>query len=215
MSAILGLENFVDQQNRLPENGRHILAHHDDDSIIVYQAYRPNIGMFAASNGYFGGQFSFDRMTWIKTNFLWMMYRSEWGTKSGQEVILAIRLRRDFFDRVLSQSVAAIFEESSYKNKNDWKKALSSSPIRLQWDPDRDPCGNAIGRRAIQLGLKGEMVRQFSTSAIIDIEDISSFVKSLRRRAMTGQFRKVNMPRETIYSPASDTVANRIGLSKE
>ncbi|WP_216092858.1 DUF4291 family protein [Candidatus Marithrix sp. Canyon 246] len=26
-------------------------------------------------------------MTWIKTNFLWMMYRSEWGTKQGQETV--------------------------------------------------------------------------------------------------------------------------------
>ncbi|WP_287277994.1 MULTISPECIES: DUF4291 family protein [unclassified Okeania] len=26
-------------------------------------------------------------MSWIKTNFLWMMYRSAWGSKTGQEII--------------------------------------------------------------------------------------------------------------------------------
>jgi hypothetical protein len=38
--------------------------------VVVYQAYRPEIGHFAAQHGYFGGSFSLDRMSWIKPNFL-------------------------------------------------------------------------------------------------------------------------------------------------
>jgi hypothetical protein len=37
-------------------------------------------------------------MSWIKPNFLWVMYRSGWGTKAGQELTLALRLRRSFFN---------------------------------------------------------------------------------------------------------------------
>ncbi|WP_069472925.1 DUF4291 family protein [Candidatus Marithrix sp. Canyon 246] len=87
---IFKTDTYIEQQQRLPDSGRNILANHDDESIIVYQAYGPSIGNFAAQNGYFGGQFNFDRMTWIKTNFLWMMYRSEWGTKEGQEIVFPL-----------------------------------------------------------------------------------------------------------------------------
>jgi hypothetical protein len=43
-------------------------------------------------------------MSWIKPGFLWMMYRSGWGTKSGQQVVLAVRLPREFFDHLLATS---------------------------------------------------------------------------------------------------------------
>ena len=64
-----------------PKEGRHILAQFDDDTVIVYQAYRPSIGRYAAEHGAFGGDFSYSRMSWVKPNFLWMMYRSGWGTQ--------------------------------------------------------------------------------------------------------------------------------------
>src|SRR4051794_29690087 len=47
-------------------------------------------------------------MSWVKPNFLWMMYRSGWGAKEGQEVTLALRLRRQFFDALLAQAVPSL-----------------------------------------------------------------------------------------------------------
>ena len=88
---------YLDQRREWPAAGRHILAHFDGEIIVVYQAYRPAIAAYALQNGRFGGDFSYSRMSWIKPNFLWMMYRSGWGTKEGQETILALRLRRPFF----------------------------------------------------------------------------------------------------------------------
>jgi len=84
------LEPYPAQLARWHRTGRHILAQFDDHSIIVYQAYRPSIGHFAAHHGYFGGEFSLARMSWIKPNFLWMMYRCGWASKQGQEVVLAV-----------------------------------------------------------------------------------------------------------------------------
>ena len=57
---------YLEQVRCWPTQGRHILAQFDDDSVVVYQAYRPAIGHFAAEHGYFGGDFSLDRMSWIK-----------------------------------------------------------------------------------------------------------------------------------------------------
>ena len=85
---------YVDQARGWPQSGRHILAQFDADSIYVYQAYRPSIARFAVEHQKFGGEFSLNRMSWIKPNFLWMMYRAGWATKEGQEHILAVRLRR-------------------------------------------------------------------------------------------------------------------------
>lgn len=96
---------YVDQVPLWPAEGRHILAHYDETSIVVYQAFRPEIGAYAVEHQQLGGGFKFRRMSWIKPSFLWMMYRSRWGSKPGQEMVLAVRIKRDFFDRVLAQAV--------------------------------------------------------------------------------------------------------------
>ena len=57
-------EPYAQQRDRWPRIGRHILAQFDDESVVVYQAFRPEIGQFAARNGYFGGPFSLSRMSW-------------------------------------------------------------------------------------------------------------------------------------------------------
>jgi hypothetical protein len=76
-------EPYLLQTTSWPNSGRHILAQFDDESVIVYQAYRPAIGHFAAQHGYFGGPSSLSRMSWNKPNFLWMMYRCGWVSQEG------------------------------------------------------------------------------------------------------------------------------------
>ena len=72
----LAVEPYLQQLERWPKSGKHILAQFDETSIVVYQAYNPSIGRFAAAHGYFGESFNLTRMSWIKPNFLWMMFRS-------------------------------------------------------------------------------------------------------------------------------------------
>src|SRR4051812_45654491 len=134
----LRLESFQAQSARWPASGRHVLAQYDDDSVVVYQAYRPSIGRFAAEHGYFGGEFSLGRMSWIKPNFLWMMYRCGWATKEGQEVVLAVWLARAAFDEILSLAVPSSFSDRDYPNRDAWQADVARSDVRLQWDPDHD-----------------------------------------------------------------------------
>lgn len=68
---MLETQLYTEQVKMWPQTGRHILAHYDDRSVIVYQAYRPAIGRYAAEQGRFGGEFSYSRMSWVKPNFLW------------------------------------------------------------------------------------------------------------------------------------------------
>lgn len=206
-------ESFTAQNARWPQQGRVILAQSDPDSVVVYQAYRPAIGHFAARNGHFrGGDFSLSRMSWIKPNFLWMMYRSGWGTKEGQEVTLAIRLTRDAFEQILREAVASSFDPTAYASYDDWQQAIASSDVRLQWDPDHDPLGEPQERRAIQLGVRGSVLEKYSREWIVEIEDISSFVESQRQLVIGGHLDQLVTPRETVFSIADTAVATRIGL---
>jgi hypothetical protein len=44
--------SYTEQIVRLPKIGRQIIAQFDDEGVVVYQAYRPAIGEFAATHGY-------------------------------------------------------------------------------------------------------------------------------------------------------------------
>ena len=210
----LQTEPYLRQMERWPRAGRHILAQYDEGAVVVYQAYRPNIGRFAAAHGSFGGEFSLGRMSWIKPNFLWMMYRSGWGTKDGQEITLAVRLRRTGFDEILRRAVHSNYLPEVYASPEDWKARLAESPVRLQWDPDHDPRGGKQERRAIQLGLAGEVLRQYAQNWIVSIEDISGFVAEQRAHAESNDSTNLVTPREEVYSVANQEIAARLGVER-
>jgi len=182
--------------------GRHILAHYDADTIVVYQAYRPSIGKYAVENGIFGGDFSYSRMSWVKPNFLWMMYRSGWGTKEGQEMVLGLRITRTFFDGLLSAAVSSSFDATLYPTLEIWKAAIASSSVRLQWDPDHAPNGTPVGRRAIQLGLRGDVLARFGQHELLEVVDLTEFVALQRRVMEAGDLTHLDVPLEQVYLPA-------------
>lgn len=202
--------SYTEQMLRLPKIGRHIIAQFDDEGVVVYQAYRPAIGRFAAQNGYFGGEFSLNRMSWIKPNFLWMMYRSDWGQKEDQEVVLAVKIKRAAFDTILAAAVCSGYDSDLYPTEKDWKHALKCSDVRLQWDPDHSPTGGKLARKAIQLGLRGDMLAAYAREWIISLEDISAFVREQRQNL--SDFDKLLVPSETIY-PTSPPHQNHSGFT--
>jgi hypothetical protein len=193
---------YSEQMERWPKTGQHILAQFDDDTIIVYQAYCPGIGQFAVEKGFFGGDFKFSRMSWIKPNFLWMMYRSQWGQAEGQEVVLAIRLRRRFFDSLLAQAVPSSFDVQALGSREEWSAAVACSDVRLQWDPDHLPTGEKCERRAIQLGLRGAALEAYGKSEIIQILDMSAFAAEQRSHVHEWKSGKLITPMENVYIPA-------------
>lgn len=203
---------YIEQNEVWPDNGYHIMAQYDDDKVIVYQSYRPSIGNFAVKNQYFGGDFSLARMTWIKPNFLWMMYRNGWGTKEGQEVVLALHLKREAFERYLNLAVYSSYQQEIYGNREVWSEAVKSSNIRLQWDPDHDPYGAKLERRAIQIGIRNEEIEKFAKEDILKIEDISNFVEEQRKFVIQNTLDKLLIPEETPYMPKNLEVCKRLKL---
>lgn len=202
---------YDEQRAAWPAAGRHVMAQYDHESVVVYQAYAPHIGHYAAEHQRFGGDFSYSRMSWIKPNFLWMMFRSGWGTKDNQEVTLAITLRRAFFDELLTAAVHSSFDSDVYATREAWQLAVKESEVRLQWDPDHDPHGAKQERRAIQLGLRGDTLRRYGTEAILRIDDISPFVAQ-QRDALTRDPHALITPVERPYPAPSHECAARLGM---
>jgi hypothetical protein len=191
------------------------MAQYDADSVVVYQAYAPAIGHFAVENSYLGGgEYSLNRMSWIKPNFLWMMHRSGWGTKHGQEVILAIKIKRSGFESILEQAVHSSFIPNIYGTITAWKDALENSQVRLQWDPDYDPLDNRLERRAMQLGLSGEILAQYAQGGwIIDIEDVTPLAHTQRGNAQVDRLEQLVLPKEAVYPVIHPELAKKLQLS--
>jgi hypothetical protein len=170
---------YPEYETGLPQSGQPILGQLRGENIVVYQAFNPQISAYAVEHQQFGGPaYSFSRMSWIKPNFLWMMYRAGWAAKENQERILAIEIGLDKFQQLLGQAVHSSFQPDIYASQADWKQALETSDVRLQWDPDHDPFGRKLTRRAIQLGLRGATLRAFATDWVASIEDITPFVQA-------------------------------------
>ena len=171
--------------------------------------------MFLAPHGTFGGEFSFARMTWVKPNFLWMMFRSGWGTKEDQECTLALRLRRKFFESLLAQAVPSSWDRDRYATQEDWARAVAQSEVRLQWDPDHHPSGAKLERRAIQIGLRGEVLEAFGRRELLEVIDLSEFVAEQRARLSSDGVSSLHTPRERVYVPGEPAIVARLGLAGE
>jgi hypothetical protein len=212
-SRPMRIKPYKEQLESWPQSGRHILAQFDSETIYIYQAYRPAIARYALAQRQFGGEFSFDRMSWIKPNFLWMMFRCGWATKQDQEHVLAVQLKRSFFDELLRSSVPSTFDPKRYGTHEKWQAAVESSDVRLQWDPDHDPMGRPVARRAVQLGLRGETLRRFATREIVSIEDVTAFVAE-QRLLLHGDLTDLRLPEEGVYRPSDAQAAAAVGIEE-
>lgn len=195
-------ESYHAQEALLPSEGRVIVGAFDGDSILLFQAYRPGIAAWAVEHQRLGGPlFSFSRMSWVKTSFLWMMYRSNWATRPDQECVLSVRLRRSRFDWLVESAVSSQYDVNAYGSAEDWRRKIRESDVRVQWDPDRDPLGLPLKRRAIQLGLRGDVLRAFACQDILEIQDVTPFVREERRQLASRGLQCLRVPVQREYSP--------------
>ncbi len=155
--------------------------------------------------GTFVAPFKRDRMTWIKPSFFWMMYRSGWATKLGQERVLAVRMSRVGFDRALELASLSHFEADVHGTHEAWRRAKEASPVCVQWDPERDADLQPLSWRAIQIGLGPRVVDAYVDEWILRIDNVTD----VARRAEAGDLSAV--PVERPY-PVSAAVAARLGM---
>ncbi|MEI6605819.1 MAG: DUF4291 domain-containing protein [Verrucomicrobiota bacterium] len=156
-----------------------IRAIFDDKTIRVYQAYRSDIALPALAAGRFVLPFKMGRMTWIKPSFNWMMYRSGYASKTGQEFVLGIDLTREGFEWALANAALSSFTPGIHTSHDAWKQEVERKPVRVQWDPERDWQLHPIDRvRAIQIGLSGVAVERYVRDWIVRIEDVTPIAQA-------------------------------------
>ena len=122
---------------------------------------------------------------------------------------LAIRLKRAGFDALLRNAVASSHDSQHGRNEIEWRHDLKASTVRLQWDPDHDPSGAPVSRRAIQLGIRGEMLRRFGMNGSL-IENFSELVAAQRSKERSD----LVTPRERVY-PAPADALQTLGMTED
>lgn len=190
---------------------KEVFARYDKQCIRVYQAYNAAIAKEAIALQTFGSKFNLDRMTWIKPSFLWLMYRSNWGTKKDQECILALDIDQSVFDMLLEKAVLTSPDSASYTGAQ-WEKAFAETTVYCQWDPDRNMNGNAIDRAAIQIGIKGSALREVLDKGICRIEDLTPLVRKWNGQRKNGKLRAKDLPSEKIYPVRDKAIRERLAM---
>ncbi|MEU0146327.1 DUF4291 domain-containing protein [Streptomyces sp. NPDC006288] len=178
-----------------------IRARHTATTVTVYQAYPPAIGIPAARDGRFPAAWKRDRMTWIKPSFLWMMYRCGWGTKEGQETVLAVEITRDGFAWALANAELSHYVPGVHPDQAAWRRSLSRSPARVQWDPERDIRLAPLPYRSLQLGLGGEAARRYADEWLVSVRDVTPLAHDVRALVREGRHDEATalLPLETPY----------------
>ncbi|PZR28994.1 MAG: DUF4291 domain-containing protein [Citrobacter freundii] len=209
----LELENYEASRKMLPGSGQQIVAQCTEDELVVYQAYKPSTAKYSVEHQELGGpEFSYNRMSWIKPNFLWMMFRCGWAEKKDQEHVLAIWLKKTALIEILENVVTTNFDLSHHTDMDKWKEDLKTKQVQLQWDPDHDPFGNKLTRRAMQLGLKRQMLRNFGKTYISRIEDITPFVKEQKQLLDNGKLSELIVPVERVWKIGNPELEHRIRI---
>lgn len=185
---------------------REIRADYDRDTIVMYQAYDDRIADSALAHGRFvAPQWSFQRMTWIKPSFLWLMHRSHWATSKGQTRVLAVRMSRAGFDRALAMAVSTDPTARSFRTYDEWRSAFDGAPVHVQWDTERALSGAALGHYSIQVGLSRHVTREFVDDWIVSITDLTERTAKMRAFVQGGRTdrAKALLPVERVYDVPS------------
>ena len=191
----------------------HIRADYDAATIVVYQAYPAAIATPALVANRFVSPFSMHRMTWIKPSFLWLMERSNWGQKTGQEKILAVRITRTGFDEALSLGVLTHPDSAVYRDANDWQTRFDAATVHMQWDPERSLRGAPLATGSIQIGISRHIIERFVDEWTWSITDHTPRVRKMHDFLKRGQAENAKrlLPPERFY-PVADETARRIGI---
>jgi hypothetical protein len=192
-----------------------IRADYDRDTIVIYQAYAAVIALPALAKQRFVPPFSFGRMTWIKPSFLWLMHRSNWGRKSGQEHTLAVRITRAGWERALSLGVLTTPEATIFPTRSQWERQFREATVHIQWDPERSLRGGSLPHGSIQVGLSRHIIREFVETWVVAIEDFTQRDAKIRGLLQSGNATAAQrqLPPEKVYS-VSPEIGRRIGITR-
>ena len=121
-----------------------------------------------------------------------------------QSKILAIKMTHANFRKLLSQSIVVHIGVKLTAEQRE-------KPVRIQWDPERDPCLNALPYRSIQIGIGPDISSKWAEEWVDRIEDVTEKARDLKRLVDAESEVKVEdlvnmglMPVESVYDVGED-----------
>lgn len=138
-----------------------------------------------------------------------MMYRSGWGLKDdGQCRILAIDISKEGFEWALINSLLSHQAAHEFENKEEWRRLKEDTPVRIQWDPERDLNLEPLEHRSIQVGLTGEAVLYYTSEWIENISEMSELALQIQRLVKMGDLERASalLPTESEYPLSEDLI---------
>jgi predicted transcriptional regulator len=91
---------------------------------------------------------------------------------------------------------------------------LKKSPVRHQWDPERNLKLGKLDRRAIQIGIRGWIVEKYVNEWIINLEEVTELAHSIHDAIKTHRKDLPSVPTERVY-PVDETLQERLGVTHE
>lgn len=207
---MLVFESYEEHERHLPSKGKYIIAQFCKDYIIVYQAFKDSIAEYAIANQKFGGEeYDFDRTTWLKPSFLWMMYYSGWANKQNQENVLAIKISIEGFEQILKHAVLNKFYDN-VPLLDIFRRNKIPEQVQWRWETYHDLRGDKSDRKAVKIGLSGEMLQRFNNEWILEIQNVTEYVKQQQSLVKEDKIKQVLLPRERVYAPQDLSILKKI-----
>lgn len=216
-----GLKQPTNNVSGISEDVQRFVGEWDAEGVYVYQAFCDDIADWALAHQQFGGpKFNTTRMTWVKPSFGWVLYRSGYGHKPGQNRVLKIKLSHHSLGVLLSACQCV----DTNKTTRSKRSVEQTGNGRVQWDPERDMM-TSDGReprelrrqRAIQIGLKGRLSDLYVTS-VISIQDVTELCHKVcdAHRAKKGDSMAELVPELPIERPylphCRDACLSQLGM---
>ncbi|MER5688877.1 DUF4291 domain-containing protein [Streptomyces sp. NPDC002205] len=139
-----------------------------------------------------------------------MMYRCGWGTKPGQEAVLAVEITREGFEWALRNASLSSYVRGLHPDRSTWQRQLKRAPARVQWDPERDLRLQPLSYRSLQLGLSGEAVRRYADEWTVSISGVTPLTHEIHALVSSGDLDSATqlLPQEREYPVADELTAH-------
>ena len=133
---------------------------------------------------------------------------------SARPGFLAIEMTREGFEWALAHASLSHFDRHAHESAEAWKAQQRTSPVRVQWDPERSLTLQPLTHRAIQIGLSGEAATRYVDHWIREITDVTRRATDIRQLVSSGELdaARAALPDERPY-PLPQSVLSRIAAT--
>lgn len=149
-----------------------------DGKYAIFQAFSPNYIEKAS----FSDLIETDRMSWLKTSLLWVLWRSDWGRGRGQERVIEVSIPSEYLSNLEKIAVStgnstkqdeAIFQIDPDRviNNEDWLKGRSGTQYWVR------------ANRTKHFGIRGELLKNYVQEIVPkNLRDITSIVQGIESK---------------------------------